>query len=356
MKFMKVKSVQAQGFSLVELMIALLLGLILFSGVGHLILGSSRSWALQDELSRIQESARLTLDLVGQAISTAAYTGCPSQASLANMLSSSADNRQWMAHFDKGVLGLSAGTSVTQQLDSNAISEAIIIHRLDSDSAQVVNGHDTSNVRLSLNSSHSYDEGDLLALISPDCGQISIFRAGGSTGGSAITHPASNSGNLNNCVSQMYGDFTCEDTLIESSNTSHEGSVLLPLETYAFYLRNSNGIPTLYRKKAGEYESGNSINAEALVEGVEGLLIRYGLDSDNNGVADQYLSAAEITPYSSDWLNVISVKLEILVRSFTEVAPSPQAYFFAGQSVLPSDNYVRRSFMRTIKLRNRGLK
>ncbi|MGB0360325.1 MAG: PilW family protein, partial [Endozoicomonas sp.] len=160
-----------KGFSFIELMIALLLGLILFTAVGHLVLGASRSWAMQDELSRIQESARLALDLLGQNISTAAYTGCPSQASIANMLDAADDDRQWMAHFDKGILGLSAGAAVTQQLDSNAISDAIIIHRLDSDSTELVSGHNVSNATLSLSNRHSYDEGDLLALISPDCGQ-----------------------------------------------------------------------------------------------------------------------------------------------------------------------------------------
>ena len=85
------------------------------------------------------------------------------------------------------------------------------------------------------------------------------------------------------------------------------------------------------------------------------MSVRYGVDSDNDGVANQYMTAGEIKPYSDEWLNVITIKLELLVRTYSEVAPEAQAYFFAGQRILPDDLYVRRSFMKTIKLRNRGL-
>ena len=344
-----------KGFSLVELMIALALGLVLFAGVGHLVLSSSRSWALQDELARVQENARLALDILGQSISTAAYTGCPAQANLANLLYTETDNRQWMMHFDKGVLGIPSGNSVEEQLDSNAISEAIVIHSIDSDQAVVVSGHNAGTATVTLSSGHGYDEGDLLALISPGCGQVSVFRAGALTANSVVTHPASASGSLYNCISQLQGNFNCHGSTVDSSNINHQGAKLAPLQSYAFYLRESNNVPTLYRKLAGEYASGNSINAEALVEGIEGLSVRYGVDSDNDGIANRYMSVGEMTPYSDEWLNIITIKLELLVRSFSEVAPEAQAYFFAGQRVLPDDLYVRRSFMKTIKLRNRGL-
>ncbi|MFK0571727.1 PilW family protein [Endozoicomonas sp.] len=344
-----------KGFSLVEMMVALALGLVLFTGVAHLVLASGRSWALQNELSRIQENARLAQDILSLNISTVGYTGCPAQASQANVLYTVTDNRQWMMHFDKGILGIPSGSSVKGQLDSNAISEAIVVHRIDSDQADLVTGHNTGTATLTLANSHGYDEGDLLALISADCRQISVFIAGAGSGSKTITHPSSGSGSLYNCSSQLQGHFNCHTSAVGSSNFNHQGSTLAPLRSYAFYLRTSNGVPTLYRKLAGAYASGNSINAEALVEGIESLNIRYGLDSDNDGVANQYLLASEIDLYSDDWLNVISIKLELLVRSFNEVAPQAQAYFFAGQRVVPDDLFVRRSFMKTIKLRNRGL-
>ena len=343
-----------RGFSLVELMVALTLGLVLFAGVGHLVVASSQSWALQDELRRVRENGRLALDILGQSISTAAYTGCPAQAKLANLLASTTDDRQWMTHFDKGILGIPVGSQVRQQLDGNADSEAIITYRIDSDQALVVNNHNLATSTLTTTGRHGYDQGDLLALTTADCSQVAVFSAGTGTSSTDVTHPAGG-GTLANCTSQLQGGFSCHSNATDADTINHEGSTLAALESYAFYLRESNNVPTLYRKLAGEYASGRSISAEALIEGIERLSARYGLDSDGDGVVNQYLGVSELSPYSSQWLSIVSVRLEVVARSFSEVAPQPQAFFFSGQRVVPDDLYVRRSFIRTIKLRNRGL-
>ena len=343
-----------RGVALVELMVALTLGLVLFAGVGHLVVASSQSWALQEELRRVRENGRLALDILGQSISTAAYTGCPAQAKLANTLLSETESRQWMMHFDKGILGIPVGNQVRQQLDSKADSEAIITYRIDSDQALVVSNHNLATVTLTTTGGHDYDRGDLLALTTADCSQVSLFSAGVGTGGTDVTHPAG-SGTLANCTSLLQGNFSCHSGVQDAGAISHAGSTLAAIESYAFYLRESNNVPTLYRKLAGEYTSGSSISAEALVEGIERLSARYGLDSDGDGVVNQYLDASEILPFGSQWQSIVSVRLELVARSFSKVAPQPQAFFFAGQRVVPDDLYVRRSFIRTIKLRNRGL-
>ena len=342
-----------RGFALVELMVALTLGLVLFAGAGHLVVASSQSWALQDELRRVRENGRLALDILGQSISTAAYTGCPAQAKLANLLASTTDDRQWMMHFDKGLLGIPI-SSVRQQLDGDADSEAIITYRIDSDQALVVNNHDLATATLTTTGGHGYDRGDLLALTTADCSQVSLFSAGVETSGTEVTHPAG-SGTLANCTSLLQGDFSCHSGVQDAGTISHAGSTLAAIESYAFYLRESNNVPTLYRKLAGEYASGRSISAEALIEGIERLSARYGLDSDGDGVVNQYLDASEILPFDNQWQNIVSVRLELVARSFSEVARQPQAFFFAGQRILPADLFVRRNFMRTIKIRNRGL-
>lgn len=134
---------------------------------------------------------------------------------------------------------------------------------------------------------------------------------------------------------------------------SHTGSRLAPLNSYAYYVRSSNDIPTLYRKPAGEYASGNAKNAEALVEGIENINILYGVDSDNDGIANQYQTANELGAFSENWKKVTSIKLELLARSLNPVSPEPHTYFFAGEQVQPTDNYIRRNFITTIQLRNR---
>lgn len=343
-----------KGVTLIELLVALVLGLVLLTGIGHLFLATNRTLTLQDELSRIQENARLAIDLMTTDIRSAGFTGCPAQGKVANNLQAVDDSREWMAHFDKGILGLSSGSETTSQIDASAISEAIVIHSIHFEEGITVSNHNptTATATLVSNLPSAQDEGDLFAFISDDCDQVSVFRGGAGTENNTVTHPAS-SGNLTNCTSHLEGHYNCHTSAASAQSMNHTGSLLAPLYSYAYYIRNSNNVPSLYRKEAGEYSSGNAKNAEALVEGIENINILYGIDSDNDGVANQYHSADTLQPDSNEWNRVTSIKLELLARSLNEVAPEPQSYFFAGELIEPEDNFIRRNFITTIQLRNR---
>lgn len=338
------------GVSLVELMVAMLLGLFLIAGTGHLFLSANRTYMLQDELSRIQENARFAMDMLARDIRMAGYTSCPGEAPLANTLYTTTDEREWMAHFEKGILGIPLADK--SRLDNNATSEAIVIHKLDVEEGQTVNSHNRITAALNV-PDHGYDEGDLLALAQPSCEQVSVFRATDGSSGSTISHAAGASGTLYNCSPLLGGRFNCMDGAASASSYSHKNSLLFPVTSVAYYLRDNNGQPNLYRKFAGEYTSGAARYAEPLLEGIEGLSFFYGIDADGNRTPDQYRTAQAIGLFSDNWRNVVSVRLELLARSLTEVAEEPQPYFFAGNSIVPDDNFIRRNFVMTIELRNR---
>ncbi len=63
------------GFSLVELMIAGILGLLLIGGVVQLFLGSKQNFTMQGELAKIQEDGRLALSFLKREIEMAGSTG-----------------------------------------------------------------------------------------------------------------------------------------------------------------------------------------------------------------------------------------------------------------------------------------
>jgi len=63
-----------QGFSLVELMIAGVLGLLLLGGVIQLFLGSNQNYTMQDELAAMQEDGRFALMFLGDQIEMAGWT------------------------------------------------------------------------------------------------------------------------------------------------------------------------------------------------------------------------------------------------------------------------------------------
>ena len=67
-----------QGLSLVELMIAITLGLVLSAAVIQVFMASRSSYRVQESLSLIQESARFAMDYIGREVRMAGYMGCNS--------------------------------------------------------------------------------------------------------------------------------------------------------------------------------------------------------------------------------------------------------------------------------------
>jgi type IV pilus assembly protein PilW len=62
-----------QGFTLVEIMIALLLGVFLLGGVMGVFINTKQTYRMQDALSRLQENGRYAMDAIGRNIRMADY-------------------------------------------------------------------------------------------------------------------------------------------------------------------------------------------------------------------------------------------------------------------------------------------
>ena len=67
---------QVRGFTLVEMMIAMTLGLIVLAGVGWVYFGTMRTYRTHDGLSRMQEGARYAFELISHDLRMAGVAGC----------------------------------------------------------------------------------------------------------------------------------------------------------------------------------------------------------------------------------------------------------------------------------------
>ena len=63
------------GFSLVELMIAITLGLVVLLAVGSIYLGSRQTYRVQEDNARMQEAGRYALEVIGRSIRQAGADG-----------------------------------------------------------------------------------------------------------------------------------------------------------------------------------------------------------------------------------------------------------------------------------------
>jgi type IV pilus assembly protein PilW len=336
-----------RGVSLVEMMVAITIGLILLAGVLSIFFSSKVTYFSNEKMARLQENGRVALNLISHDVRAAGYMGCARSVPFTSALNSPT-SQMWnysiplMGFESDGAGAYTPALSLPITLNPAPVANSDIIL------ARTLR-RDARLVRV---------EGNLAALTSPilvtnttpapvtagqhviitDCNASTVFQVRGYTAGS-ITHTSggSNPGNATGNVSYPY----------------RVGARLAPVQTVLYYVgNNAAGEPGLYR------QTGVAATADLLIEGVEALQIAYGRDTNGDRIADQYVSASGVT----NWDSVISVNYSLLIRSDevgTDVDNKTYQLLTAGVGGITvaaaGDRRSRLMFTTTIALRNRAL-
>ncbi|WP_165856216.1 prepilin-type N-terminal cleavage/methylation domain-containing protein [Marinobacter sp. JSM 1782161] len=333
------------GFSLIELMISLVIGLIIIGTVTGAFLMNSQVYESNRAMGRIQENARFAFELMSRDIRRAGEIPCGTDIDIANVLNNSADNTEsgtsndWWARFGDGLEGFDGeddfdgagfGDSEAQRLSG---SDAIWITATGSHPLSVVS-HDTDAATLTLNSSdHPFEQGDILLVC--DFDQASIFQMSGpASTGTTVQHLASSGLTPGNCTQGLGVSVACGGS--GTTKSYDENSLLARFDSTAWYL-GCNGRDddcstpegrSLYRVAL---ENGSEVTRE-VVDSVSALGIQYLEDGDTD-----YEDAAEV----GDWGDVVAVKLGLtLARSD------------AGVGTNGADD-ITRNYTHVVTLRNR---
>ncbi|MFK7993632.1 MAG: PilW family protein [Granulosicoccus sp.] len=80
---MKNLSKHTSGFSLIELMIAMVLGIVIVGGCISIFTGVVRSSSLNQTVSNLQSNARFALDTIGRDVRAAGFIGCSAERNVA---------------------------------------------------------------------------------------------------------------------------------------------------------------------------------------------------------------------------------------------------------------------------------
>ncbi len=114
------------------------------------------------------------------------------------------------------------------------------------------------------------------------------------------------------------------------------------------------GVPTLVRRRLREDEgSGPYMDRQPLIEGVEGFHLQFGVDNDKDGVANFYTSA----PTAEQIASAVTARLYVLVRATEPIGGgyvNEKTYRLGDlQELGPfNDSFLRRVYTSTILLRN----
>lgn len=115
-----------------------------------------------------------------------------------------------------------------------------------------------------------------------------------------------------------------------------------------------DSIPTLKRLDL----TGNTLTTTALAEGVESLRFEYGFDVDGHGTPDAYRPGLAASGPSADWSNVVAVKAHFITRSLEKASAGALAtaqHFNLGDTAsidTPADGYSRRAYSNAIRIVN----
>ncbi len=323
-----------QGLTLVEMMVAMTIGLVLLGGIITVLSSSQSTYRVNEALARMQENARYAFQLLSRDIRMAGYRGCAGDGvAVTNVLE---DATGFLWRLDQPLEGFEAtdANGWAPALPVGVISsqqggrDIIVVRGVEGVDTDVLS-HSSDSADLSISAGSGLQTGDTV-LVS-NCQGAAIFQITGiSTSGGQYTIEHDGGTGKPNSTTTLGRIFT--------------GGEMARIRTRIYYIRlNPRGIPALYWRRGG--------NTEELVEAIENLQIQYGEDMNGDRAADIYRTADQV----ADWDAVVSVRIDLLVQSVEDaIASQPQTYTFNGVSVTPADRRLRQTFSTVIALRNRA--
>jgi len=92
-------------------------------------------------------------------------------------------------------------------------------------------------------------------------------------------------------------------------------------------------------------------NGQPITRGIQEMQVYFGEDTDNNRVANHWLSPGAV---GLDMSRVVSVRIHLLVRTnANDISSGPQAYYFDQQlQAAVDDGQIRREYSVTVAMRN----
>jgi type IV pilus assembly protein PilW len=329
-----------QGMSLIEILVSLGLGAFMLLGIISLMASVSNTRLGLANTSDQIENGRYALQLLNEDISLAGFYGryhpgvgvanysLPNPCSDASIIANLGFDASSPVSLPAPIVGYPSGATLPSCLTSEARanSEVLVVHRVD-----------TSSVAVSSISSTTVP---YLQIADCDIGAQFVF-------------------------SKIAGDLNLK---LKDCSTSAEA---WPYVVRSYFISPcedctdpGDGKPTL---KMREFRNG-VLTTHSLVSGVEDMHIRYGLDLDGDGGPDCYEAnpTQDTAPAScavagwsasdaENWQNVVTVQINLLVRSMGKTASTMAKSYDLGRESPSSpavDGYKRQVYSTLINVPN----
>ena len=361
-------NLKQQGFSLIEIMIALVIGMVLLGGAVSIFISNYSVYRLESELSRMQEAGRFLIEVMSKEIRMGGFSGCASRGTIdVNVMADTpppvpfASDVAVFGFNDDGTNTWDPVLSVTNKIplydiDGDATKDLVsgtdIINVQRADSCGATLDEDTNtgqSAQFKVNAPNGCDFKQYSVIMITDCTNADVFaiQSNPTSGSGKETLTHSNSLNVGNFIATEYGP----------------DSQIFKMRSNTFFVATGTATDKSGTRKSSLYQAtwdpsdNNTTLTTAdftimeLADGVEDLQILYGEDTGGGNLyADEYVSADTV----ADWANIRSVRVNLLLRSEDNITTQSRSFTFNGlEANTGNDNRLRMTFSTTITLRNR---
>jgi len=345
------------GFSLVEMMVALTIGLILLGGAMSMLISNKWTYRIAESVSRIQENGRLAVEFLTWDLRMAGYLGCLTDTTkVSNHVNGASGGLLDATVRIEGVNDVAATGNVWYPSGATAMpagmvegSDAFVVRYLDPDSALPVEAPfmPQPSAALHVAAGNGLSAGDIVAV--SDCDNADVFQ---------ITGPndPGTSGTLNHNTGSSESPGNATQSF---GKTYGADATVAKLAAVIYYVApGAGGRPALYRAVIPDSGDRSASEARELVEGIESLQVLYGKDTTGDGAPDVFLPAGAVGMQSNaNWDSVVSVRIALLVSQVEEYGQDLDTASYTLLDVTvpaANDRRMRRVFSTTVNLRNRS--
>jgi type IV pilus assembly protein PilW len=331
----------SSGFTLIELMVAMLLGLIVVGGVVSVFLANQRTYRTNQALGDVQDGSRIAFEMMARDIRDAGLTGCGNAGRVANVLNAAPGGGgalTWWADWSNAVHGYGSGTATT---DPALAGQNQATGANQTDSLQLLGAADTglsvaatpsstaANFKLN-DTTSDLVKGDVIIVCDPDHAtivQITNYNSSNVT----LDHNNGNNPSPGNCSKGMGYPTVC--TTNGNGYQFGPNSQIFKLAAVDWYIgTNPVGGTSLYRMSVATSGTTPTATPQEMVRDVTAMNIRY-----HQAGGASFVDAATV---GANWAVVDAVQVSLSLESVDKRA---------GTTAKP----ISRSFTATTTVRNR---
>ncbi len=376
----------SNGFGLIELMIAVALGLLLLAAISQLFISSRLTYNTADALARVQENGRFAIEILRPEFRELGGQGfCAGRINIRSHLNDDCDD-DVSALFDPATAligweyndtgigdeytlpaslapaGIARSEWQSRQADGTMLdlptalagrvvpgSDVLVVRRSNLLNVNVDGVQNNTNINTGAGSNDLPRRGIVMVLNCAEGGDL-FQQSNNASDSSSLAKPTMS------CTNPGPGN---QPPGGSSWSMSHDStSSVFGVEVVAFYIGHNaqRNEPGLYRLDLSRGLRAGDLQPEELVQGIENMQVLYGFSrpapQGDGQLVDFWLTADQVT----DWGLVIAVRLAVLARSQEGGDVQRQAFTYDLSRTLvthPEDRLLRQPFATTIALRNR---